>query len=172
VQRLLRPAAAHDGGRGGHAFDQLVADAGYDSEANHRHCRAIIGADSLIPARKHRSARTLATTPLRLEMLRRLGVPGVEADPIAFRQRWNAETVMSVVKRRCGEALTARLDETQRAQALLRGVAYSGQRLVRLGAPPEASDRASAGNEAAGVVTDVAPSLSIIRPPPTPAAQP
>ncbi len=30
---------------------------------------------------------------------------------------------MSVVKRRCGDALSARLDQTQRAQALLRGVA-------------------------------------------------
>ena len=46
-----------------------------------------------------------------------------------------AETVMSVVKRRCGEALTARLEDTQRAQALPRGVAYNVQRLVRLGAP-------------------------------------
>ena len=32
------------------------------------------------------------------------------------------ETVMSVVKRRWGEALSARLDDTQQAQALLRGV--------------------------------------------------
>jgi hypothetical protein len=114
-------------------FDQLLADAGYDSEANHRHCRETVGADSLIPARKRRSARVLATTPLRLEMVRRLGEPGVEADRAAYRQRWKVETVMSVVKRHCGEALTARLDETQRAQALLRGVAYNVQRLVRLG---------------------------------------
>ena len=41
---------------------------------------------------------------------------------------------MSVVKRRRGEALTAKLDEAQRAQALLRGVAYNVQRLVRLNA--------------------------------------
>jgi hypothetical protein len=39
---------------------------------------------------------------------------------------------MSVVKRRCGEALTARFEPTQRGQALLRGVAYNVQRLVRL----------------------------------------
>jgi hypothetical protein len=76
----------------------------------------------------------VATTPLRLEMVRRLGEPGVAADRAAYRQRWKAETVMSVVKRRCGEALTAKLDEMQRAQALLRGVVYNVQRLVRLGA--------------------------------------
>jgi hypothetical protein len=54
-------------------FDQVLADAGYDSEANHRHCRGGLGADSLIPAKERRSARVLATTPLRQEMLRRLG---------------------------------------------------------------------------------------------------
>ena len=41
---------------------------------------------------------------------------------------------MSVVKRCCGEALTARLEPTQQAQALLRGLAYNVQRLVILGA--------------------------------------
>ena len=42
---------------------------------------------------------------------------------------------MSVMKRRHGEALTARLDPTQRVQALLRGLTYNLQRLVRLAAP-------------------------------------
>ena len=65
-------------------------------------------------------------------MLRRLGVPGVEADRAAYRQGWKAGTVMSVVKRRCGDALSARLESTQRAQALLRGGAYNVQRLVTL----------------------------------------
>src|SRR4051794_2300544 len=32
-------------------FDQLLADAGYDSEANHRFCRERLGVDSLIPAK-------------------------------------------------------------------------------------------------------------------------
>jgi hypothetical protein len=54
-------------------FDQLVTDAGYDSEANHRFCRERLGVDSLIPAKKRRSAIVLATTPFRQEMLRRVG---------------------------------------------------------------------------------------------------
>ncbi|WP_043341668.1 transposase [Belnapia moabensis] len=116
-------------------FEQLLADAGYDSEANHRHCREGLGVDSLIPAKKRRSARVVATTPLRQEMVRRLGKPDVEADRVAYRQRWKVETVMSVVKRCHGEALTAKLDPTQRVQALLRGLTYNLQRLVRLGAP-------------------------------------
>ena len=113
-------------------FDQVLADAGYDSEASHRRCRDGLGADSPIPAEKRRSVRVVATTPLRQEMLRRLGAPGVEADRVAYRQRWRAETVMSVVKRRCGDALSARLEPTRRTQALLRGVAYNVQRLVTL----------------------------------------
>ena len=37
-------------------FEQLLADSGYDSEANHRYCRENLGVDSLIPAKKRRSA--------------------------------------------------------------------------------------------------------------------
>ena len=40
---------------------------------------------------------------------------------------------MSVVKRCCGEALTARLEPTQQAQALLTGLAYNVQHLGILG---------------------------------------
>ena len=116
-------------------FGQLLADAGYDSAANHLHCREGLGADSLVPAKKRRSAWVVATPSLRREMVWRLGVPGVDADRAAYERRWQVETGMSVVKRRCGEALTARVDETRRAQALLRGVAYNLHRLARLCAP-------------------------------------
>ncbi|MBL6081790.1 transposase [Belnapia sp. T18] len=33
-------------------FEKLRADAGYDSEANHRHCREGLGVDSLLPVKK------------------------------------------------------------------------------------------------------------------------
>ena len=48
-------------------------------------------------------------------------------------QRWSEETVMSVAKRRWGQALSARTDLTQHSQALLRGVVYNVNRLVLLG---------------------------------------
>jgi hypothetical protein len=44
-------------------FAQLIADAGYDSEANHRFCRETLGVDSLIPAKKRRSVKVVAKTP-------------------------------------------------------------------------------------------------------------
>ncbi len=116
-------------------FERLVADAGYDSEANHRFCREELGVDSLIPAKKRRSVRVVATTPYRREMVWRLGEAGEQEARRAYRQRWKAETVLSVVRRRWGEAVSARLDATQEAQALLRGVVYNLNRLVRLGLP-------------------------------------
>jgi hypothetical protein len=115
-------------------FDQLVADAGYDSEANHRFCRERLDADGLIPAEERRSAAVLAATPFRREMLRRLARAGDDPEARrAYRQRWRAETVMSVAKRRWGDALSARLEATRRAQALIRGVVYDLNRLLALG---------------------------------------
>jgi hypothetical protein len=74
----------------------------------------------------------VATTPYRQEMVRRLGEPGDEKARGTYRQGWKAETVMPVVKRRWGEAPSARLDGTQEAQALLRGVVHNTNRVLRL----------------------------------------
>ena len=115
-------------------FHQLLADAGYDSEANHRSCRQALGVESLIPARARRSLNVIATTPYRLEMCRLLGTPGHAASRRAYRQRCKVETVMSVTKRKWGEALSARREALQQRQALLRGVVYNLHRLVVLGA--------------------------------------
>lgn len=111
-----------------------MADAGYDSEANHRFRRERLGVDSLIPAKKRRSAVVLATTPFRLGMLRRLAKAGGDLEARrAYGQRRKAEAVMSVAKRGCGDALSARLEATRRGQAPLRGVVHNLDRLVTLG---------------------------------------
>jgi hypothetical protein len=116
------------------SFDQLLADAGYDSEANHRFCREVLGVESLIRAKARRSKTMVAKAPYRKEMCRVLGDPG---DPVLreqYRQRWKAETTMSVAtKRKRGESLSARCEELQKAQLLLRGVTYNLHRLVLLG---------------------------------------
>lgn len=52
-------------------FDELLADAGYDSEANHVFCRERLGVVSLIRAKARRSTNLIATTPYRREMCRR-----------------------------------------------------------------------------------------------------
>ncbi|MDJ0389604.1 hypothetical protein QMO56_15915 [Roseomonas sp. E05] len=117
-------------------FEQLLAEAGYGGEANHRLCREELKADNLIPAKKRCPVQVTATTPLRQKMAIRLGPPGKEVDQATYRQCWRAEAVMSVVKRRCGDALIARVEATPRIQALLRGLAYNLQRLVRLQLTP------------------------------------
>jgi hypothetical protein len=117
-------------------FGQLVADGGYDSEANHRYCREELRAESLIPAHNRRGSR--AKTPYRRKMQRLLGVRGTnrrgtERACRDYRQRWKAETLMSVLKRKWGESLSARSVIMQQLQALLRGVVYNLHRLTVLG---------------------------------------
>ena len=114
-------------------FDLLLADAGYDSEANHRFCREELNVESLIPAKKRRSVRVVATTPYRSLMVQALGSPGDRAKRRLYGQRWKAETLVSVVKRRWGEALAARLEAMQQLQALLRGLVYNLYRLATFG---------------------------------------
>ena len=63
----------------------------------------------------------------------------VEGEPgprKVYGQRWLVETLMSVVKRKWGEALAARLPAMQERQALLRGLVYNLYRLVGLGVRP------------------------------------
>jgi hypothetical protein len=117
-------------------YAQLVADGGYDSEANHRFCREELMVESLIPAHNRRGTR--AQTTYRRKMQRLLGVPGTERRGTRrarrdYGQRWKAETLMSVLKRKWGECLSARDAAMQQLQALLRGVVYNLHRLTMLG---------------------------------------
>lgn len=119
---------------------RIVADAGYDCESNHAFCRERLGVESLIPAKTRRYVAG-PRRPYRAEMVAALGcatlgVEGEAAPRKAYRQRWLVETLMSVVKRKWGERLTARLPAMQEAQALLRGLVYNVYRLVGLGVQP------------------------------------
>lgn len=89
-------------------FDVLLADAGYDSEANHRHCREHLRMESLIPAKKRRCVSVVARTPYRRLMVETLSSPGNPGKRRLYGQRWKAETLVSVVKRKWREALSAR----------------------------------------------------------------
>jgi hypothetical protein len=118
----------------------ILADAGYDCESNHVACRERLGVRALIPAKTRRYVAG-PRRPYRAEMVTALGCAtlGVEgqAEPRrTYRQRWLVETLMSVVKRKWGEALTARLPAMQQAQALVRGLVYNLYRLVVLGVRP------------------------------------
>lgn len=145
LSQLVRPAPAGDFGdlvplaSSAYAvlpYTQLVADGGYDSESNHRFCREELRVESLIPAHNRRGAR--AKTTYRRQMQRLLGVRGTERSGTRrarrdYGQRWKAETLMSVLKRKWGECLSARATPMQETQALLRGVVYNLHRLTVLG---------------------------------------
>lgn len=113
-------------------FDVLLADAGYDSEANHRHCREHLQVESLIPAKKRRCVTVIARTPYRSLMVQVLGSPGDPCRRRIYGQRWKVETLVSVIKRKWGEALSARCERTQAIQALLHGLVYNLYRLATI----------------------------------------
>ncbi|WP_197531361.1 transposase [Posidoniimonas corsicana] len=103
------------------AFDQarrripiqtLLADGGYDSEANHRHCREACGVRSLIPARLGRSGKPPRTYWRRV-MASRLHTT-------RYGQRAQAETTISMLKRLLGPQLRARKKPMQRREAALK----------------------------------------------------
>jgi hypothetical protein len=74
---------------------QVIADAGYDSEPNHRFARDRHGVRTLIPAKHGRPTDKLPTGRYRRLMKLRF-------DRHAYRHRTQVETVISMIKRRQG----------------------------------------------------------------------
>lgn len=93
----------------------VLADAEFDSERNHQFVRHVIGALSIIPAK--RGKRTWKIKGVRAEMRKRF--------PRAlYRQRSLVESVFSAVKRKLSARAPGRSTRMQRKQALLLGLAY------------------------------------------------
>lgn len=81
----------------------ILADAGYDSESNHRYARDEYRIKSTIPPKLGRP--TLMPKPLKgkyRELMR------THFDKKTYGQRWQVETVFSMIKRNCGETIYAR----------------------------------------------------------------
>jgi hypothetical protein len=100
----------------------LVADAGYDSEANHRFARLTQGVRSIIPAKAGRPTSKPPTEPLRRNMHHRFGR---KADAALYGQRWQSETGYSMIKRNLGSAMRARSAVGRRHELLLRVLAHN-----------------------------------------------
>jgi hypothetical protein len=93
-------------------IDVLLADAGYDSEANHRYARDTHQIESIIPPTHGRPTRKVPSTPYRRRMR-------LHFRRTLYRQRWQAETVISMLKRNYGSALRARSYWSQCREMLL-----------------------------------------------------
>jgi len=99
----------------------VLADAGYDSEANHRIARLDIGVRSLIKADAGRPSAKPPTGYYRRLMRRQL-CGSQKGKP--YGQRAQVETVASMLKRNLGDALRARSPRARRHELILRGITH------------------------------------------------
>jgi len=96
-----------------------LADAGYDAEHNHRLCREELGVRrTVIRLNRRNTGRRWPKTPYRRAMRRRF-------ERELYNQRWHAESGLSQHKRRLGSALTARNDEAQGRELVLRVMTHN-----------------------------------------------
>jgi hypothetical protein len=102
------------------AIGLVPADAEFDSERNHQHIRQVLGAKSIIPAKRGKA--TWKIKGVRAQMRRRF--PRQQ-----YAQRAQVESVFSAVKRKLSAKAPGRSDETQQRQAMLLGLAFNIYRL-------------------------------------------
>jgi len=100
--------------------DTVLADSGHDSEANHRHAREKRGVRSAIPPEIGRPTTKPPTGRWRRLMKQRLNKHYCQ-----YGQRWQAETVNSMIKRLLGDALSARSYHAQNRQMRLRAITHN-----------------------------------------------
>jgi hypothetical protein len=82
---------------------RMLADAGYDSEANHEYARQINTVKSFIPAKIGRPTKKLPTGRYRRQMKQRLNKHYGQ-----YGQRWQAETGFSMLKRCLADTVQGR----------------------------------------------------------------
>jgi len=97
-----------------------LADAGFDSEPNHRHARQKRGMKSFIPAKLGRPSSKPPTGRYRRQMKQRLTKRYGR-----YGQRSQAETVFSMVKRRLGAAVHGRSYWSQCRDLMLLTITYN-----------------------------------------------
>jgi len=96
----------------------VMADAAYDSEANHLLCRETLGiAHTIIPLQT-RGSRKWPTSRYRREMKKRFAQR-------AFGQRWQVESAFSRHKRRLGSFLRARSQAAKERECYMRVLTHN-----------------------------------------------
>jgi hypothetical protein len=112
--KTLKPAADQ------YRIKQLLADAGYDSEGNHRYAREGHGIQTIIPAKIGRP--TLIEKPFRGKYREQMRT---NFDRKTYGQRWQVETVFSMIKRNFGSALRARKYWSQNREMMLLAITHN-----------------------------------------------
>jgi hypothetical protein len=103
-------------------LDSALADAGYDCEANHCYARQTCGVRSYIPARHGRPSKNkkLPSGCYRRQMKQRLN-----KNYGSYGQRWQIETVNSMIKRRLAAHVAARAYWSQSRELMLLIVSHN-----------------------------------------------
>ena len=121
---------AVDQGLSRHRFQTLLADAGYESEAVHVYCREELEVTSIIPTttrgRRRLDGRPNAVNGHYRRKLRR------RFPRKTYCQRWQIETVFSMIKRNLGSALTARRPFAINREVFLRVITHNLMIIRRL----------------------------------------
>ena len=124
--------AARDATRN-HPVDTLLADAGYDSEANHAVPRGRLGVRSTVIALNRRGSRRKPKTEFRRQMVRRFRKkPRGSRRKRVYGRRWQVESGFSRSKRLLGSAPRATTWVNQKKELLLRVIVHN---LMILAAP-------------------------------------
>ena len=100
------------------SIKHLVADAGYDSEATHAYAREELGIITTIPPTASIKPKHLPHKPYRRLM-------ALEFDRESYRQRWQVETVFSMIKRVLGYTIHAKKEHTQNAEIVLLALTFN-----------------------------------------------
>ena len=99
-------------------IDTLLADAGYDSESNHQYCREGLGIRTLIPPLHGRPTTKPARGRYRRLMQTRF-------DDTLYGQRWQAETAISMIKRRQSDSTSGRSHYSRRRDMMLMAITHN-----------------------------------------------
>lgn len=112
----FQPALKQAAGRA--KIQMLLADAGYDSESAHLFAREQCGARTIIPATRGRPTKKRLKGRWRNQMRTRFNKQ-------KYGQRWQVETVNSMIKRTMGSALRARSYWSQSREINLRALTHN-----------------------------------------------
>jgi transposase len=96
----------------------ILADAGYDKEDNHVYAREVLGIVTTIPPTCGTPAKYLPRKYYRRLMK-------LEFDAAAYKQRWQIETVFSMIKRNLGYTVRARVQTNQNTEMFLLAITHN-----------------------------------------------
>jgi Transposase DDE domain len=121
--RRFRAALADAAGRA--RIGTLLADADFDAEWVHEHPRGVYGVRTLLPPGRGRPSHKPPAGRWRGRMKQRF-------DKAKYGQRWQTETINSMIKRRLGSALRARSYWSQCREIILRVITHNVMSVIRV----------------------------------------